>query len=247
MQLSKVIDSIGLTISPSAWNYRKKMDVDQEAAKKGQAVYSPRVLKIYDKWVLGFSNSLIWRCPTTKIRQLFTDHLSSNHLDIGVGTGYFLDKCATDPESRIGLVDMNENALKYASKRLARFNPETYKRNVTEPLLLACDNYDSVSINYLFHCLPGDIEIKGELFDEVNGYLNDDGVVFGATLLSQDIERPAAARMLMKYYNEKGIFSNEFDSLGDLMSAMSTRYRTFNVEVIGCAVLFWGKGPKRKV
>lgn len=222
------------------------MDVDKEEVEKAQAAYSPTVLKIYDLWVLGISNPLIWRCPTPKIQQLYKEHLTSNHLDVGVGTGYFLKKCIEDPNSRIGLVDMNENSLQHASKKLAEFNPETYKRNVTEPLLLACEDYDSISINYLLHCLPGDIEVKGEIFDELNEYLSEDGVVFGSTLLSQDIDRPFLARMLMKFYNEKGVFHNENDSLGDLMSALSARYRTLNVEVVGCAVLFWGKGPKKR-
>jgi hypothetical protein len=48
--------------------------------------------------------------------------------------------------------------------------------------------------------------------------------------------------MTMALYNRKGVFSNTQDSLGGLMEALSARFRTFNVEVCGCAVIFWGKG-----
>jgi hypothetical protein len=48
--------------------------------------------------------------------------------------------------------------------------------------------------------------------------------------------------MAMALYNRKGIFSNREDSLGAMMEALSTRFRTFNVEVCGCVLLFWGKG-----
>jgi hypothetical protein len=50
------------------------------------------------------------------------------------------------------------------------------------------------------------------------------------------------AKFLMRHYNRKGIFSNTQDSLGGIMETLSKRFKTFNVEVCGCVVLFWGKG-----
>ena len=46
----------------------------------------------------------------------------------------------------------------------------------------------------------------------------------------------------MNAYNRKGIFSNTQDSLGGIMETLSKRFKTFNVEVRGCVVLFSGKG-----
>ena len=48
----------------------------------------------------------------------------------------------------------------------------------------------------------------------------------------------------MNFYNRKGIFSNREDSLGSIMEALSKRFKTFNVEVEGCVVIFSGKGVR---
>jgi len=223
------------------------MTSQKNEAKRGYAIYTPLVLSGYDLLVHGLSNRFVWGCPTQRILALYADHLSSNHLDVGVGTGYFLKKTLRDPDARVALLDASEHSLAFAAKRLKKFHPEVYKRDVTDNLVLACDDFDSIAMTYVLHCLPGDIESRSALFDELCASLTDNGVVFGSALLSLDIERSFAAKTLMRHYNRRGIFSNEYDSLGDLMKILSTRFRTFNVEVNGCAVLFWGKGPKMRV
>ena len=85
----------------------------------GQAAYTATALRLYDWWVLGLSNHLIWRCPTAALRQLYDRNVSDRHVDIGVGTGYFLDKARwpiVDPS--ITLVDLNENSLNAAANRM---------------------------------------------------------------------------------------------------------------------------------
>lgn len=64
-----------------------------ERAVAGQAVYTKRVLHVYDLFVLGFSNRFVWRCPTPALLAHYDRHVTANHLDVGVGTGYFLDRC----------------------------------------------------------------------------------------------------------------------------------------------------------
>jgi hypothetical protein len=62
--------------------------------------------------------------------------------------------------------------------------------------------------------------------------------MFGATLLSEGVERSGPAKALMRTYNRKGIFSNEADSLGGLRRVLERRFRQVQVEVVGCAALF---------
>jgi hypothetical protein len=69
------------------------MSVSPEQVAAGHAVYTKRMLGIYDFLVLGLSNRLIWRCPTQRLIEHYNRHVTSNHLDVGVGTGYFLDRC----------------------------------------------------------------------------------------------------------------------------------------------------------
>ena len=64
-----------------------------QEVKAGQAVYTKPILAIYDLWVLGISNRLIWKCPSSYLLENYNQHISANHLDIGIGTGFFLAHC----------------------------------------------------------------------------------------------------------------------------------------------------------
>lgn len=219
------------------------MKAETSGTERAQAVYSKSALALYDWWVLGISNRWIWKCRTEYILDLYRAHLTANHLEVGVGTGYFLLKSLTEGRSRVSLFDLNRNCLEMASKKIAAFKPEVFQGDILEPLDLKGERYQSIGLNYVLHCLPGRLEVKAEtVFDHLIPFLENDGTVFGATLLGSDIQRPLLARMLMHLYNRKGIFSNTQDSLGGMMEILSKRFRTFNVEVRGCAVLFWGKG-----
>lgn len=218
------------------------MSVTQEQVEAGQAVYNKGVLAVYDVFVLGFSNRLLWKCPSQRIEQLYNRYVTTNHLDVGVGTGYFLDRCRFPSEApRIALMDLNLNALEFASKRLARYKPETYRRNVLEPIVFDQKKFDSVGINYLLHCLPGTIESKSAAFDHLKALMNPDAILFGSTLLQGGVVRSWFAKRVMNAYNKKGIFSNQNDDLNGLRRTLSQRFRELSVEVVGCAALFSGR------
>ena len=218
------------------------MDVSKEV-KDGQAVYTRSVLSIYDLWVLGVSNSYIWKCPTRHILKHFNSHVSTNHLDVGVGTGYYLDKGTfPDRAPRIALMDLNANSLDESSKRISRYRPEAYQVNVMDRITLDIAPFDSISVNYLFHCLPGSLETKLCVLDNLSPYLNNGGVIFGSTILSSAEGASAAAKKLMAIYNKKGIFSNADDRYEALESYLSAHYEHYELQRIGCVVLFSVRG-----
>ena len=102
------------------------MTPTEQQVLAGQAAYTKRALAAYDLLVLGVSNRFIWRCPTQRLLDHYNGHVTANHLDAGVGTGYFLDKCRfPSPAPRIALLDLNQNTLDFASRRIARYKPET--------------------------------------------------------------------------------------------------------------------------
>ncbi len=213
---------------------------DQVAA--GQAVYTKRLLNAYDFLVLGVSNRFIWRCPTPKLVEFYTRHVTANHLDVGVGTGYFLDRCRFPiPSPRIALMDLNPNSLDFAAQRIARYQPEKYLRNVLEPIADPPAKFDSVGINYLLHCLPGTIESKAAAFDHLRELMNPNAVLFGSTLLQGCVRRNWAAKRLMQFYNGKGVFTNEQDDLDGLRRELQQRFRVVEINVVGCAALFSGR------
>ena len=218
------------------------MGVTPEQVEAGQAVYTKRLLGAYDLLVLGVSNRFFWKCPTRRLLEHYSKLVAGNHLDVGVGTGYFLDKCRFPaPAPRIALVDLNQNALDFAARRVARYTPAVYRRNVLEPIAIDGERFDSVGINYLLHCLPGFIESKCVAFDHLKALMNPGAVLFGSTLLQGGVRRHWLARRLMDAYNRKGIFSNQGDDVAGLTRELGRRFREVSVEVVGCAALFSGK------
>jgi 2-polyprenyl-3-methyl-5-hydroxy-6-metoxy-1,4-benzoquinol methylase len=210
----------------------------------GQAVYAPGMLSVYDIVVLGVSNSFIWKCPSSRIEVHYNDNVSGNHLDVGVGTGYFPDRCKfPSQQPRVGLMDMNPNTLEFASKRIARYRPDTYVQNILEPIDHEIEPFDSIGINYLFHCVPGPIPEKAVAFDHLQKLMKPGCKVFGSTILQGGVPRSWTARKLMNLYNKKGIFSNHQDDLEGLESALSNRFENAVTEVVGCVALFSGQCP----
>jgi 2-polyprenyl-3-methyl-5-hydroxy-6-metoxy-1,4-benzoquinol methylase len=218
------------------------MSVTPVQVAAGQAVYTMRVLGVYDFMVLGVSNRWLWQCPTPRLVAHYHQHITANHLDVGVGTGYFLDHCRFPSEApRIALLDLNQNALEFAAQRLARYQPETYRHDALEPISLEVATFDSIGINYLLHCLPGSLKSKAVAFDHLKALMNPDAVLFGSTLLQGGVSRRWWAKRLMDVYNQKRIFSNQHDSLDGLKCALHQRFRDVSVDVIGCAALFAGR------
>ncbi|MBM7070506.1 methyltransferase domain-containing protein [Shewanella sp. 202IG2-18] len=217
---------------------------NKAAVEAGQAVYTKRLLSIYDILVLGLSNSFVWNCSTKKLRKVFEDNASLNHLDVGVGTGYYPDKCLDDSERRLALFDLNDNSLSESASRNQRFSPEVYKGNVFEPLKLSCEKFDSISLNYLLHCLPGDMKDKAKVFKNLAQWLNEDGVLFGSTILGKGYEKGFSARVLMDFYNRKGVFDNLEDDVEGLENALKQSFKDVEIEVENCVAIFIAREKK---
>ena len=209
-----------------------------EEIEAGQAIYTPLVLRTYDWVVLGLSNQLLWRCPTAELRRLYDRNVSARHLDVGVGTGYFLDKAnwpVANPS--ITLLDLNPNCLRVASQRISRFAPRTVLADILTPLP-SLGPFSSVSLCYLLHCIPGAINEKAVVFDHLRPLLAPGARVFGATIVQGKVPRSVSAQALMNLYNRKGIFSNAEDTVEDLNAAVRQRFSDVKIVTKGAAALF---------
>jgi hypothetical protein len=103
---------------------------DADAVAKAHAIYTPAMLNFYDLVVHGLSNPLAWGCPTRRLIELYRANLSANHLEAGIGTGFFLDRVNGVKFDRLVLLDINEKCLGRASRRLARFSPGVCQANL---------------------------------------------------------------------------------------------------------------------
>jgi ubiquinone/menaquinone biosynthesis C-methylase UbiE len=218
------------------------MSDSNQSAAAGAAIYNQGILSIYDIGVIHLSNQLAWRCPAHHTLDFYNEHVSANHLDVGVGTGYFLNKCRfPSANPRIALFDLNRNSLEMTARRLQRYQPTTFVGNVLEPIQLDLPKFDSIALNYLLHCLPGTMQSKQVAFANLKEWLNPGGVIFGSTILGQGIRPNFLARRLMNLYNTKGIFSNQQDNLADLEANLHQYFRDGWTKVVGCVAFFKGR------
>lgn len=211
----------------------------------GQAVYRPWVLHAYDLYVLKVSCSLAWRCPASVLLEQYDRLVSGKHLDVGVGTGYFLDRCRFPVERpEVHLLDLNANSLRHAARRLARYRPTEHHRDVLGPIDLA-ERFDSVGLGFLLHCLPGTMQEKGRAVRSLSKHVTEEGVLFGSTILGRGVPQNAMARKLMRAYNERGIFGNETDDEAALRGVLGAAFERVDVRIVGCVALFEARAAIR--
>lgn len=203
------------------------------------AVYTPARLALYDPLILGLSCSLVWRCPKRHFLDLYNQNVRSPHLDIGVGTGYFLDHCRFPVERPlITLLDASDACLNKAASRLDRYSPRVVKASALEPLDLGSHRFASVALNGVLHCLPATPEEKAVVFHHLKPFLEDDGVVFGSTILGTSVEHGRIAQRVLKLYNREGLFTNLDDDLGSLDRALAQDFADQEIEIRGSFALF---------
>jgi Methyltransferase domain len=216
-------------------------------------VYNRAVLAAYDAFVVGFSNSVAWKCPSRLLVEFYNENVSAEHLDVGVGTGYFLDKCRFPVSSpRLTLLDLNPNCLRATARRMRRHHPSydlagVHLANALGPVNLGETRFGSIGVNYVLHCLPGglssgDQASKSAVFRNLKPWLRPGGVLFGATILGAGVEHGFLARKLMDVYNAKGIFSNRSDSAEGLRAALGQHFEEASLRVVGCVALFSARG-----
>jgi SAM-dependent methyltransferase len=205
----------------------------------GQAIYNRVTLAAYDVGVLGLSCRLLWRCPKIEMLAGYNRNIGAHHLELGVGTAYFLDRCQfPDEQPQVTLVDLNPTVLKVAARRISRYQPEVIQANVLDPLPVQAHAYDSVGMNFLLHCLPGDWHAKATVFANVAAALRPGGRAFGSTILADGVQTTRPARALMRFYNSRGIFHNARDDLAGLGEELSDHFADHRLTVRGSVGLF---------
>ncbi|RED45068.1 class I SAM-dependent methyltransferase [Aestuariispira insulae] len=226
------------------------MTITDAQIEAGQAVYSSRTLKIYDILVLGLSNRFIWQCSTSTILAFYNQFYSTNHLDVGVGTGWFPAHAKLPgSEPVVTLLDLNQGCLDFAAQRIAEANPSINLQKIKADVFKSLPNdgpFQSICLGYLLHCLPGSLPDKAIVLDNVMSLLAEEGTLFGATILSGGVKRGWAARRLMAFYNSKGIFTNDRDSLSDLKKLLEERFSHVDIRIEGCVALFQASGQRRE-
>src|SRR5262249_12590875 len=139
---------------------------------------------------------------------------------------------------KIALFDLNPNSLAKSAKHLHRYNPSCYTGNALHRIDIGASDFDSISLNYLLHCLPGDLASKSIVFEHVKRLLTNGGVICGSTILGEGVPHNALAKQLLTIYNAKGIFSNLSDRQSDLEAGLKAHFDEHTIHIAGCVALF---------
>lgn len=214
------------------------MGITQNDIKAGQQVYSPLALKIYNLYVLWFSNRFVWGCPSQNILNFYNQNISSHHLDVGVGTGYFLNHCKFPSQNpSLSLLDLNQNCLHHTQNLLSRYSPKIYCADIFQPLTIK-EKFKSIGINFVLHCLPGDMNEKSVAIKNLAELLEPGGVLFGSTILGKGVKHNFLGRYLLNIYNNKKIFGNLKDDEGALEKILKASFQNVNIHIIGRIAFF---------
>ena len=218
------------------------MDRD-DPAYAGQREYGPAFLRIYDPLILGLFSPLVWRCPTTNLVEGYRKHVGPRHLDVGPGTGYFLERAGLADRSPVTLLDPNRNVLDHASRRLQRLDVTTIEADVLKPLPVE-GPFDSAALNGVLHCLPGPPSGKAAAVANVAAVLAPTGVLFGASILGDTGRHTWLARNMLRANNRRGTFDNLDDTEDGLRQILEGSFARVEVETVGSMAVFTATNPR---
>ena len=201
-------------------------------------IYNPVTLRLYDAGVLGLTNRLIWRCPTATMVEHYRSHAGRSHLDVGPGTGYFLERI--DSPS-LTLLDLNASCLAAASDRVGHGRSvASLQQSFFDPLPRE-HSFDSIGLNFLLHCIPS--HEKWDRLSQLRGHLRPGGTIFGSTVIADPETATLAARALNSTYNRLGVFGNADDTMDELENALRG-YTEVSTRRVGQVALFSARRPQ---
>ncbi len=218
------------------------MDRD-DPAYRGQSDYTRLLLDAYDPIVLGFVSWFVWRSPTSRLIEGYREHIRDRHLDVGPGTGYFIERSGLPDGSRVTLLDPNTNVLKHASRRLGRLDVTVVEADVLKPLPVD-GQFESAALNLVLHCLPGPLDRKATAVANVAAVLEPTGVLFGATVLGRSGPHSWLARRVLGAFNRRGAFDNLDDTEEGLRAILAASFEHVILETVGSTAIFSATKPR---
>ena len=214
-----------------------------DPAYRGQADYSPLLLKLYDPIVIGVVAGLVWRFPANRLQDEYQKRIRSRHLDVGPGTGYLLDHSGIPDGTHVTVVDPNPNVLRHVVKRLHRLKVTAIEADVLKPLPVE-GPFESAALSLVLHCLPGPLSRKATAIANVAAVLAPDGVLFGASVLGRSGQHTWLGRRVLAAFNRRGAFDNLDDSEEGLREILAASFEHVEMENYGSVVVFSASNPR---
>jgi len=205
---------------------------------RSQQYFNKLSLFFYDFLLYGVISKYAWGSSVQRLDAHYAKYSSANHLEVGVGTGFLLDRVRFPSPLRLALMDLSQECLEKTCRKVARYAPATYVQNILEPITQPIAPFDSISINYVMHCVPGSFAEKGIAFNHLAALLAPGATLFGTSVLSKGARKNLLARPFMWLMNALGVFNNRNDSAGELEAHLRHHFAVLEFEVVGVTAFF---------
>lgn len=193
-------------------------------------------IKFYDFLVNDINCNYVWRCNKSNIFNLYKNNIKLNHLEIGPGSGYFLMQNYNLKIRNLYLMDINQpilneskNNLKSKYSNIQVINHDIFKKPIK------IENLESVGINYVLHCVPGNLEYK---FENLLKNLPINVNIFGATVINNSDKQTYLSKTELYFLNNRGIFNNHQDYSEDFLNFMINQKLNFTHQIVGNVLIF---------
>ena len=157
--------------------------------------------------------------------------MGHRHLDVGPGTGYFIEKADPPRDTEITLLDPNQTVLRHVAKRLEERHPITVEADVMKPLPVD-GPFDSAALSFVLHCLRGPEGNKAVAVRNIADVLSPEGVLFGGTVLGLQSNHTKPARAFLRAANKQGGFDNVDDTAEGLRRILEMSFSAVDVDVL---------------
>jgi SAM-dependent methyltransferase len=218
------------------------MDRD-DPAYRGQSDYTRTLLRLYDPVILGIVAMVVWRCPTSRLVDGYRQNIRDRHLDVGPGTGYFIERSGLPDGSRVTILDPNPNVLDHAAHHLRRLDVTAVEADVLKPLPVDAP-YESAALNLVIHCLPGPMSRKAVAIANIAAVLAPTGVLFGASVLGTAGPQTWLSRGVLAAFNRRGAFDNLGDTEDRLREILGASFAHVELESVGSIAIFAAREPR---
>jgi SAM-dependent methyltransferase len=213
-----------------------------DPAYRGQSDYSRVLLWLYDPLVLGPIARFVWRYPIDDHVRLYREHIRPNHLDVGPGTGYFLEHAGLPEGSKVTILDPNPNVLRHVARRLRNLEVTAVQADVLKPLPMP-GPFDSAALSLVLHCLPGPMERKALAIANVARVMAPGGVLFGASVLGRSGRHTRLGRAFLWAFNKRGAFGNLDDTEAGLRDILERSFRNVTLRTVAGTAVFVATDP----
>jgi hypothetical protein len=214
-------------------------DLTATKIKRSQQYFNKLSLIFYDFILYGIVSKYAWGSSIQRLDAHYKRYVTSNHLEVGVGTGYLLNRVVFEStQPRLALMDLSVACLEKTKRKVLRYAPVTYVQNLLEPIQQAIPVFDSISINYVMHCIPGNLKEKTVALTHLKTLLSPRGVLFGTTVLSEGVPKNILAKPAMWLLNFLGVFNNRQDNAQDLKTYLNKNFQVLEFQVVGVTAFF---------